>query len=213
VKEPSDGDVERFHDSLLGPEYLEIEIILSRPLDVKMFVSENLGMEERDHVDRFLETATELPIDLAVEGIVDRINGLARRIRRMNDETMAEHGISYQDFRALGSLWRARPDHRLSAGKLGERLELSSGSMTARLDSLEEAGLVRRLTDPADRRGVLVELTDGGREAYTRAVEAQAEKENLVASALTAREKEQLNALLRRLMLVFERREAASRSR
>src|SRR5215831_11175394 len=100
-------------------------------------------MKDRDHVDRFLETVTELPIDLSVEGIVDRINGLSRRIRRMNDETLAEFGISYKDFRALSFLWHERPDHRLSAGKLGERLELSSGSMTAKLDSLEGAGLVR----------------------------------------------------------------------
>jgi DNA-binding MarR family transcriptional regulator len=170
-------------------------------------------MEERDHIDRFLETVTDLPIDPAVEGIVDRITGLGRRLRRMNDETLAEHGLSYADFKALNYLWHAAREGPLSAGKLAERLELSSGSMTARLDSLERPGLVRRVPDPADRRGVLVELTDEGRQAYTRAVEAQAQKESVVAAALTAREKKELNALLRRLMLEFERRESASGSR
>jgi hypothetical protein len=38
-------------------------------------------------------------------------------------------------------------------------------------------------------------------------VSAQAAKETLVAAALSAEEKRQLNALLRRLMLEFERRE------
>jgi DNA-binding MarR family transcriptional regulator len=86
-------------------------------------------------------------------------------------------------------------------------MELSSGAMTNRLDRLETAGLVRRLPDPADRRGVVVELTEKGRETYGRAVGVQAQKEELVTAALSAREKRQLNALLRRLMLEFERRE------
>jgi DNA-binding MarR family transcriptional regulator len=79
--------------------------------------------------------------------------------------------------------------------------------MTNRLDRLEQAGLVRRIPDPDDRRGVLVELTGKGRKAWEDSVNAQAEKESLVAAALTEAEKKQLNALLRRLMREFERRE------
>lgn len=167
-------------------------------------------MNDQDHVDRFLETVTDLPIDLAVEGIVDRINGLARRLKRMHEQTLAEHGLSYVDFRCLSHL-RHAPEP-LPAGKLAERLELSTGTMTARLDSLERAGHVRRATDPGDRRAVLVELTDEGRQAYLRAVEAQGQQESVVAAALSEREKEQLNGLLRRLMLEFERREAAAKA-
>jgi len=63
--------------------------------------------------------------------------------------------------------------------------------------------------DPDDRRGVLVELTAKGRRTYQKAVGAAAKKEALIAAALTEREKRQLNALLRRLMLEFERRENA----
>ena len=64
-----------------------------------------------------------------------------------------------------------------------------------------------RLPDPDDRRSVVVELTDHGRETYRRAVGVQAEKEALVAAALNPREKSQLNGLLRKLMLEFERRQ------
>ena len=68
-----------------------------KTLDVKRFLIENQDMakrEERDHVDRFLEE-NDLPgIDLEVEGIVDRINGLRRRFNRMLDETLVEFGLS-----------------------------------------------------------------------------------------------------------------------
>lgn len=166
--------------------------------------------EQQDHVDRFLEAyADRLPaLDLEVEGIVDRIAGINRRLRREMDATLEEVGLTYGEWKVLGALHRTKPPHRRSPGELAKLEELSSGAMTNRLDHLERAGLVRRLPDPQDRRSVQVELTDAGSRIYREAVSAQGAKEALLASALTVREKQQLNALLRRLMLAFERREA-----
>ena len=165
-------------------------------LDVKRFdrgiIPPMAKSVERDHIDEFLESIRdELPdLDLGVEGIVDRIMGLSRRIKRMMEETCAEHGLTWGEWKLLGYLLRqAGPTRRASPGQLAERLELSSGAMTNRLDRLEEAGLIERLRDPDDRRGVQVELTAAGREAYQQTTTAQAEKEALVASALSAREK------------------------
>jgi DNA-binding MarR family transcriptional regulator len=169
--------------------------------------------EERDHVDRWLETAwlQDIPnLDFAVEGIVDRMNGLTRRFKRSLTETLAEHGLSYEEWDVLGSLRRAGPPYRRSAGELAERSELSSGAMTNRLDRLEKAGLVNRLADPNDRRGVLVEITKAGQKAWLESTGTEAAREALIAAALSDREKEQLNSLLRRLMLEFERREGSS---
>jgi DNA-binding MarR family transcriptional regulator len=167
--------------------------------------------EERDHVDRWLEQH-DLPVDVEVEGIVDRINGLRRRFHRLLDETLAEFDLTEGEWKALGHLQLAGPPYRRPVGKLAKRAELSSGAMTNRLDRLEEAGLVRRVPDPDDRRGVLVELTDAGRKAWKDTVKAQAAKESFVAAALGDDEKRQLNALLRRLMLEFERREQKTHS-
>jgi DNA-binding MarR family transcriptional regulator len=167
--------------------------------------------EQQDHVDRFLETIHfVLPdLDLEVEGIVDRIAGLSRRIHRSMDETLAEFGLDSAEHKALSTLAQAGPPYRSAPGKLAKRMDLSSGAMTNRLDRLEQAGLIRRLPDPDDRRGVVVELTDEGRRLYQQAVGVQAKKEALVTAALNEREKKQLHSLLRRLMLEFERRENA----
>jgi DNA-binding MarR family transcriptional regulator len=54
-------------------------------------------------------------------------------------------------------------------------------------------------------------LTKSGREKWLEATGAEAEREALIAAALTKKEKEQLNALLRTLMLEFERREGAKK--
>jgi DNA-binding MarR family transcriptional regulator len=164
---------------------------------------------DRDHVDRFLdEIRAELPadLDLEVEGIVDRINGINWRIRKMLDETLDQYDLTSGDWKVLCSLrWKGKP-HRRSAGDLARIADLSSGAMTNRLDQLEQAGLVKRLADPDDRRGVLVELTPKGLRLHREAIGVQAEKEAMLAEALTDRETTQLNDLLRRVMLVLEER-------
>ena len=163
--------------------------------------------EERDHIDRWLEEHDLPGVDLEVEGIVDRIGGISRRIKRMLDETLEEHGLSSGDWHVLGKLART-PGGRRSAGELAAKVDLSSAAMTNRLDRLEKAGLVRRIPDEKDRRSVQIEVTDQGRELYERAVEAQAAKEGIVAEALDPAQQDKLNDLLRKLMLAFERREA-----
>ena len=197
-------------------KYFDLELLRKlavENLDVKTLSVKILAVaktEERDHVDRWLEAAwlQDIPnLDLEVEGIVDRMNGLSRRFKRMLKETIAEHGLSYEEWDVLGALRRAGPPFRRSAGELAKISELSSGAMTNRLDRLEEAGLVKRLPDPNDRRGVLVELTKTGQKKWLDTTGAEAEREVLIASALSEREKKELSALLRRLMLEFERRE------
>ncbi len=164
---------------------------------------------ESDHVDRFLEEiGADLPadLDLTVEGIVDRIGGINRRIKWMHDETLDQLGLTYSDWHVLTALRWAGEPYRRKAGELARRADLTSGAMTSRLDALEAEGLVRRLRDPADRRSVLVELTEKGRRKHQQAMGIQAQKEVLLAEALTVREKEQLNALLRRVMITLEHR-------
>jgi DNA-binding MarR family transcriptional regulator len=164
---------------------------------------------QRDHVDRFLEEiGADLPadLDLTVEGIVERVGGINRRIKWMHEETLDQLGLNLSDWHVLTTLRWAGEPYRRSAGELARRVELTSGAMTSRLDALEAEGLVRRLRDPDDRRSVLVELTEKGREKHEQAMGIQAQKEALLAEALTDREKAQLNTLLRRVMVTLEGR-------
>ena len=152
-------------------------------------------------------------IDLEVEAIVDRIGGINRRIKKGMEVTLSEYGLTLPDWQVLSTLRLSRQNLRSSPGDLADDLELSSGAMTSRLDRLEQAGLVRRLPDPEDRRGVVVELTPEGLQAWDQAASIQARKEAFFASALTKAEQERLNALLRKLMLAFEAAEPADPSK
>src|SRR5256885_10840196 len=131
--------------------------------------------QERDHIDRFLESIRErLPmLDPEVEGIVDRIGGLHRRFQRAMDETLTEFKLDYAEYKLLGLLTREGEVYRSSPGKLARMMELSSGAMTNRLDRLEKAGFLRRLPGPPDPRGIPVGMTPAAERCPEEAIGAQ----------------------------------------
>lgn len=161
---------------------------------------------KNDEIDRLLATwEPEIPgVDLEVEAAVQRISWIFRRIRRRMDATLADHDLSYEEWGLLGHLKRSGAPYTSTPGKLAEIQGLSSGAMTNRLDRLEEAGLVRRLPDPNDRRSLQVELTDKGHRVWLDTVHAQAAKEAAIGAAINARELAQLNNLLRKVLAGFE---------
>ncbi len=165
-----------------------------------------LDPSECDHVDTMLDIwKRELPdLDLATEGIVERIQKIARNLDRAMEDTLGAHHLNRGEWRLLGALRRSGPPYRRSPGQLAAEMGLSSGAMTNRLDRMEAAGLIRRQPDPSDRRGILVELTDAGWQSWQTSTDAQATKEALIASALSPEEKQELNALLRRFLKSFE---------
>src|SRR5689334_2617788 len=74
------------------------------------------------------------------------------------DELAAERlGINRTDMRCLDIIQRIG---QVSAGQLAEESRLTTGAVTAVIDRLERAVLARRVSDPDDRRRVMVELTE-----------------------------------------------------
>ena len=142
-----------------------------RNLDVKKLEVENPSVArtptatEPDQVDASLEVwARELPdLDLETEGIVERIYKLERHIDATMRETLDDFDLSYGEYKLVMHLRYGGPPYRGKPGKLAKWLGLSTGAMTNRLDNMERRGLIRRLDDPDDRRGVIIELTDDGK--------------------------------------------------
>ena len=158
-----------------------------------------------DELDSMLEVwAREIPnLEPVTEGIVERIQILAKALDRSQEETLAESGLDRRSFHVLGKLRSVGPPYRRSAGQLATQMRLSSGAMTNRLDRMETAGLIRRLPDPNDRRGTLIEATDAGHAIWERTVGTQALREARIASVLDAADRKELHRLLRVLMKAF----------
>jgi DNA-binding MarR family transcriptional regulator len=77
---------------------------------------------------------------------------------------------------------------------------MSSGGMTNRIDRLEQAHWVVRESNPQDRRGTLVRLTEKGREQVEAVLTQHIDNERQLLASLDAEEQQQLNVLLKKLL-------------
>lgn len=99
---------------------------------------------------------------------VGRIQRIAAAIIRAQDAVAKARGLFAGDLYTLYLLERLR-DHAARPSDLAKALTMTTGAMTKRLDRLQAAGLVRRESNPNDRRGVLIRLTDEGLAAAAQA--------------------------------------------
>lgn len=142
--------------------------------------------------------------DMTPYEVTARISRIGLHIARHQEEAFGQFGLNRGEVGVLGALRIAGPKQQLSPTRLFKGLMLSSAGITSRLDRLERRGYVRRLRDPGDRRGVLVELTDAGREILTQAVRANTSGEKGLTANLTRQEQKVLAALLKKLLAGLE---------
>ena len=161
---------------------------------------------ESDAVDKILaQWQRERPdLDVSPMGIIGRMGRLAKHLERAIRETFSEFSLTVGEFDVLAALRRSGQPYQLSPTELFNTLMVSSGTMTHRIDRLEQAELVKRIPEPSDRRGTRIELTDKGFNIIEKAVEAHVINEHRVLSVLEASERKALTQLLRKLLVSFE---------
>jgi len=143
-------------------------------------------------------------IDTGPLEVTGRLSRIGPLLGRRQEAVFSRFGVNRGEVGALSALRVTGPPHRLSPTRLGRGLMLSSAGVTSRIDRLERRGLVRRLPDPDDRRGVIVELTDEGGRLVDEAVAAVAESDRQLLARLDADEIAQLQALLKKLLASLE---------
>jgi DNA-binding MarR family transcriptional regulator len=147
----------------------------------------------------------ELPgVEVGVMAEVARMLHVARLLGERLSANAAEHGLQLGEGDVLFTLRRAGAPYRLSPTELAGSTLVTTGTMTNRLDKLESRGLVRRLPNPDDRRGLAVELTAEGKRLVDRVVPEHVANEREMLSVLSEREREQLSRLMRKLLAGLE---------
>jgi DNA-binding MarR family transcriptional regulator len=143
-------------------------------------------------------------LDVAPLEVLSRVTRLARHLDRARAAAFAEHGLEAWEFDVLAALRRAGSPYELSPGQLLTQTLVTSGTMTNRVDRLTRRGLVDRLPDPRDRRGVIVRLTDAGRSTVDAAFAGLLEREHALLAGLDDGQRAQLSGLLQRLVAPFD---------
>jgi DNA-binding MarR family transcriptional regulator len=117
--------------------------------------------------------------------------------QQLANERLSPLGITAREFGVLTLLARTG---QLSQQAIGEQLRIDRTTMVAMVDALEQAGFVRRERNPNDRRAHAVKLTLKGRARQRRGAETLDHARNEFFAPLSKHEREQLLALLKRLV-------------
>jgi MarR family transcriptional regulator, 2-MHQ and catechol-resistance regulon repressor len=112
------------------------------------------------------------------------------------DRSIAGLGLCWSDFGVLEALLHKGP---LAVKLLGEKVLLTSGSMTAAIDRLKRRGWVERGDDPRDRRTRIVRLTAEGRKTIETLFAEHERDMELAVAGLKDSERTTLIDLLRTL--------------
>jgi DNA-binding MarR family transcriptional regulator len=107
------------------------------------------------------------------------------------------------EFEVLMTLRRAK-GYSSNAGALAKEWYVTSGAITNRIGRLEARGWVRRDLDSADRRQVLVTLTEEGLRRIDRLLAIKTETEQRVFGTIDRATVKRLSADLRTLLLALE---------
>ena len=132
----------------------------------------------------------EDPVQLA-----DLLQRLTRRLRQAQVERLAPLGLTPAQERALRMMTRSEEPLRMT--ELASRLGIVPRSVTTVVDALEEAGLVRRETDPHSRRAIRLHLTERGLAFRDDMREARRSAAEDLFAPLTAHDRQALARLLR----------------
>jgi DNA-binding MarR family transcriptional regulator len=119
-------------------------------------------------------------------------------VRSALEERIAQAGISHGRFMLLVVLDRD-PEQPMAASELAEQAGVTKQTITSLLDGLEKDGLVCRQPHPQDRRSVVVQLLDPGKQLLKQVLPGMYRKQVEMLAHLSREEKRQLTRLLRKV--------------
>lgn len=131
---------------------------------------------------------------------LDPVDGLAQLsflVTGMLERRAAEQELTLAATRLLGVLRDREP----TMNELARLLDLDKSSVTGLVDRAERRGLVARAPSPADRRAVLVRLTDAGRGLMSGAAGLFAADVSAMLDRLPPRDQAALARIVSRLLV------------
>jgi DNA-binding MarR family transcriptional regulator len=163
---------------------------------------------ERDSVDRIVQAwrRRDPQLDSSSLEVTGRLVLCASYYERAVIAVLQPFGLSIADFDVLNTLRRVGDQHGSKPTDLARSSLITTGAMTSRLDRLERSGLIRRLPDPADRRGVLVRLTSQGSKVARQALQELIAANQVFLEPLSGQQRESLASVLKLLLLQHEPR-------
>ena len=135
-------------------------------------------------------------VDMSTFEVLEAYAMLRREIGLIRATELKNHGFSYKQMMILFRLSSADA----TMGDLADFTMSDKASTTRAVETMEQAGLIKRVSDPHDRRKVIVALTPKGKLKSVKALEIRDHIGKRVNESLTLNERRELSRLLRKVV-------------
>jgi DNA-binding MarR family transcriptional regulator len=158
-------------------------------------------MAETDPVDQLITLWSAAMPDVDTRGlaVLGRVRRIALKARAAVEPLLAKHGLDGGGYDVLALLRAEPPPHRMRPTEIYRALGISSGGLTARLNKLEVARMIRRPAASDDKRSVFVELSPKGRGLVEQAFREEMALQAQLLAGLADKEQWVLSTLLKKL--------------
>ncbi|PSU30524.1 MarR family winged helix-turn-helix transcriptional regulator [Photobacterium lutimaris] len=141
----------------------------------------------------------------------EQYSPLILRTHRIHDylqqdlaKVIDQYQLQSADFGVLATLRRAGKPFCLSPTELYSSMLISSGGLTKVLTRVTQAGLVKRIDNPEDKRSKLVQLTVEGRVLIDDIIQKLHGSNQARLKVLSKEEQRQLDGLLAKMLTAWE---------
>jgi DNA-binding MarR family transcriptional regulator len=148
---------------------------------------------------------THVPASPSIDDLAELLRETVQRLQPSTDEISAawsDAQVTMQQLRVMTILYEEGPTR---VSDLARRLHVSTPTVTGILDRLVRQRVTYRMNDPRDRRVVLNNLTEAGRELVERLMPAQDDRAAMAIARLTPAERAALEESLHSLLRVIPR--------
>jgi DNA-binding MarR family transcriptional regulator len=161
---------------------------------------------DTDSVDRIIQAWAQRDprVDARPLEVVGRLLLCAEHCKRALVAALRPFDLSFADFDVLNTLRRRGDEQGTNPSDLAVSSLITTGAMTSRLNRLERAGLIARMPDPADGRGVRVRLTARGERVAEQALQAIIAADEAFLQPLDQRRRDEVASALKLLLLHHE---------
>jgi MarR family 2-MHQ and catechol resistance regulon transcriptional repressor len=145
-------------------------------------------------MDKEKNTYGEL-VDLNLKALI-ALSRCTQNVHKREYKTIKVGGLTVSQFAVLEILYHKGD---LKVCEIIDKILSTGGNMTVVIDNLVKVNLVKRCTDPKDRRVNLISITEEGKSLMSSIFPKHLENINEIFSNLTSEEKKNLISLLKKL--------------
>ena len=138
-------------------------------------------------------------IDEAMQASLKLFVVLSKAYKTIMDKALKDiknYGLSSSEFAVLEVLYSKE---RIPLQQIGDKVLITSGSITYNIDKLENKGLLKRVPAQEDRRVIYAEITAPGKDLFDRIFPQHAARIHDLMSGLTEEQKRETTEWLKLL--------------